>query len=231
MVPYLDHYFTNNNDLPIRRISISSPADANATIKIYANAVRQVQDDPPGWMYQAASGELLATQHTELSAAENLYGGMIALHTGRFAEPLLRWLYFLCGLAGCAMIATGAVMWAKRLRQKSKATGKGPFGLRLVEALNLATIMGLPAATAAFFHANRLLPIDLIGRADKEVLAFFITWSAFTLAAFVSLAALLVVCCTEQCPIMGHITSGEYACNIWQHPKLSLPATVASVCC
>ncbi|MEI5637912.1 MULTISPECIES: PepSY-associated TM helix domain-containing protein [unclassified Pseudoalteromonas] len=182
----LDHYFTNNNDLPIRRISISSPADANATIKIYANAVRQVQDDPPGWMYQAASGELLATQHTELSAAEKLYGGMIALHTGRFAEPMLRWLYFLCGLAGCAMIATGAVMWAKRLRQKSKATGKGPFGLRLVEALNLATIMGLPAATAAFFHANRLLPIDLIGRADKEVLAFFITWGAFTLAAFVS---------------------------------------------
>ncbi|CAM4164357.1 PepSY-associated TM helix domain-containing protein [Pseudoalteromonas maricaloris] len=179
----LDHYFTNSGDAPLRRIVISSPGDASATIKLYANAQRTVQDDPPSWMYSAVSGELLKTHNVTLSGAENLYGGMIALHTGRLAEPLLRWLYFVAGLAGCAMIATGAVMWAKRLRQKLKGDDKPGVGLRLVESLNLGTIMGLPAATAMFFYANRLLPMELAGRADKEVLVFFVTWGVFTLAA------------------------------------------------
>ncbi|RRS09763.1 PepSY domain-containing protein [Pseudoalteromonas sp. J010] len=179
----LDHYYTNSGNAPLRRIVISSPNDASATIKLYANAGRAVQDDPPSWMYNAASGELLKTHNVNLSGAENLYGGMIALHTGRLAEPTLRWLYFIAGLAGCVMIATGAVMWAKRLRQKLKRDEKPGFGLKLVESLNLGTIMGLPAATAAFFYANRLLPTELVARADKEVLVFFIVWAIVAIAA------------------------------------------------
>lgn len=43
--------------------------------------------------------------------------------------------------------------------------------------------MGLPAATAAFFYANRLLPTELAARADKEVLVFFIVWAIVAIAA------------------------------------------------
>ncbi|PCK31172.1 PepSY-associated TM helix domain-containing protein [Pseudoalteromonas piscicida] len=179
----LDHYFTSSHNAPLRRIVISSPGDTNATIKLYANAQRAVQDDPPSWMYSAETGELLRTHNVNLSGAENMFGGMIALHTGRLAAPVLRWLYFIAGLAGCVMIATGAVMWAKRLRQKLKGDKKPSIGLKLVESLNLGTIMGLPAATAIFFHANRMLPTELAGRADKEVLAFFVTWGVVIVCA------------------------------------------------
>jgi len=108
---------------------------------------------------------------------------MTALHSARLAEPLLRWLYFFCGVAGCAMIATGCIMWAKRLRERLKADQKPSFGLKLVETLNLATLMGLPFATAAFFIANRLLPLELAERADKEILLFFLAWLAMLIIA------------------------------------------------
>ena len=47
--------------------------------------------------------------------------------------------------------------------------------------------MGLPLATSAFFIANRLLPIELAGRADKEILVFFLTWLAVALSAVSSI--------------------------------------------
>ena len=66
---------------------------------------------------------------------------LLRLHLGRFAEPLLRWLFFLSGIAGCLMVASGLVLWAVKQRQKvAKAKAKGEragAGLRLVESLNI----------------------------------------------------------------------------------------------
>jgi hypothetical protein len=61
-------------------------------------------------------------------------------------------LFFLCRLCGYLMVATGALLWAVKTRQKqAKAIAAGAragFGLRLVEALNLGAIAGLPIAFA-----------------------------------------------------------------------------------
>ena len=45
--------------------------------------------------------------------------------------------------------------------------------------------MGLPLATSAFFLANRLLSKQVAERADKEILAFFLTWLCVFIIAFV----------------------------------------------
>jgi threonine/homoserine/homoserine lactone efflux protein len=58
-----------------------------------------------------------------------------------------------------------------------------PFELRLVEVLNIASMSGLLLAVAAFFWANRLLPVDMAGRADWEVNGFFIVWGLSVLHA------------------------------------------------
>ena len=47
---------------------------------------------------------------------------------------------------------------------------------RVVEALNVATVAGLLVAIAAFFWANRVLPLALIDRSLWEVRGFFIIW-------------------------------------------------------
>ncbi|WP_369624474.1 PepSY-associated TM helix domain-containing protein [Marinobacterium sp. BA1] len=112
-----------------------------------------------------------------------------ALHEGRFAGPWLRWLYFIAGLLGCGMIGTGLVLWTVKRRKNHEATGGHcdlhPFwGLRLVEALNVATIAGLPAGVAAYFWANRLLPVEMADRANWEMHFLFLIWGEALIYAF-----------------------------------------------
>jgi len=57
------------------------------------------------------------------------------------------------------------------------------FGVRLVDALNIGAIAGLPIAFAAYFWANRLLPIDMAQRTNTEANWFFIAWGAAAILA------------------------------------------------
>jgi prepilin signal peptidase PulO-like enzyme (type II secretory pathway) len=102
---------------------------------------------------------------------------------------LLRMLFFLCGLAGCAMVATGALLWAVKKRQsvaKEMANGgRASFGLRLVEGMNIGTIAGLPIAFATYFWANRLLPVVMENRPAIEIRYFFIAWALALIVAHV----------------------------------------------
>jgi hypothetical protein len=82
---------------------------------------------------------------------------------------------------GCAMVATGLVLWS--VARVPKPGGQAGFGQRLVEVLNIGTIAGLPAAVAAYLLANRLLPVGLTERADREVLVFFAAWIVVALYA------------------------------------------------
>jgi uncharacterized iron-regulated membrane protein len=102
---------------------------------------------------------------------------------GHFAGSVLRWLYFICGLAGTAMIGTGLVIWLGKRQLKHAKSGVMPFELRLVEVLNIASMAGLVSAVAVFFLANRLLPVSLAERADWEVNAFFMAWGLSVLHA------------------------------------------------
>ena len=104
---------------------------------------------------------------------------------GHFAGPLLRWLYFICGLASTAMIGTGLVIWLGKRQLKHAKNGVMPFELRLVEVLNIASMSGLVVAVAAFFWANRLLPIGMAERAGWEINSFFIVWGISLLHAMV----------------------------------------------
>ncbi|ATC96493.1 PepSY-associated TM helix domain-containing protein [Pseudoalteromonas tunicata] len=164
-------------------VSVSYPFDQAATITFRASTLKTIRDEPPTLVFDANTAQLLAATPVKLSSSETIFDSMTALHTGRLAEPVLRWLYFFCGIAGCVMIASGCVMWAKRIRERMKANIKGSFGLKLVEALNVATIMGLPLATGVFLYANRLLPNATLARADQEILSFFITWLAVCMFA------------------------------------------------
>jgi hypothetical protein len=164
---------------------ISNPNKAAATIMVLVSPGKALRDQTPRLIFNGVTGELIAQTDDELTGSKALYESLNSMHTGRFAEPLLRGLYFLGGIAGCIMIATGCIMWAKRLRERMKKNTQPSWGLKLVEGLNLGTLMGLPLATSAFFLANRLLSKQVAERADKEILAFFLTWLCVFIIAFV----------------------------------------------
>jgi hypothetical protein len=94
-----------------------------------------------------------------------------------FADTFLRWLYFLAGVLGSAMIASGLILWSKQRKQKQiQQYGRPQPGLLLVEKLNIATIIGLITAIGLYFMANRLLPLDMMHRAEWEAHVMFIGW-------------------------------------------------------
>ncbi len=104
---------------------------------------------------------------------------MINLHEGLFADYWGRWLYFSAGLLGCGMIGTGLVLWTVKRRRHHLSEEKDAgehFGMRLVESLNVASIAGLPLGVAAFFWANRLLPLGMADRAEWEYHSLFAVW-------------------------------------------------------
>ena len=81
------------------------------------------------------------------------------------------------------MIATGLVLGTTKRRQQLGRNGEPDVGLRFVEHFNVGIVTGLPIGIAAYFWANRLLPIGLSARDEWEMHALFATWALMLLHA------------------------------------------------
>lgn len=160
----------------IERVTINNPGDAAARIVVVRGEAGRVSVSPQYLLFDGVTGKLVEAKDKVGPAAETR-GVLYALHLGRFADTVTRWLYFLVSLAGTAMVGTGLVMWTVKRRARLPDPDKPYFGFRLVERLNIASIAGLPVAMAAFLWGNRLLPQGLAQRAEWEIHLFFIVWA------------------------------------------------------
>ena len=167
----------------VARVSVQQPQAPAADVQVVRAAGSRIAGSDR-LRFDARTGQPLPPR-AEDGAARETQDVMLALHEGRFAGPVLRWLYFASGLLGCAMIATGLVLWTakRRAKQDKRATAgqKPEFGFRLVECLNIGTIAGLPVAVAAYFWANRLIPADFAARREWEAHVLFIAWGLLLL--------------------------------------------------
>ncbi|MBT2373644.1 PepSY-associated TM helix domain-containing protein [Pseudomonas fluorescens] len=201
----------------VERLVVNNPGDVNATVNVIrAGSDRVVHDFGSVVSFNGASGEVVRVS-TEQSLPMAISGSFYGLHMGHFAGPVLRWLYFICGLAGTAMIGTGLVIWLSKRQLKHARTGVMPFELRLVEVLNIASMSGLMIAIGAFFWANRLLPVGFAERSNWEVQSFFIAWGLTVLHAMLrrgrqgwveqlSLGALLFI----GVPLLNALTTSQH---------------------
>lgn len=110
-----------------------------------------------------------------LSAGDWGFALLSDLHFAQLGGATMRWLYFLMGLAACAMIATGLVLWSNK-RRKYHAERSGLTHYRFIEALNVAAVAGLMVAIGTYFWVNRILPLGLIDRSLWETRCFFVLW-------------------------------------------------------
>jgi len=225
LVAVLDERWGKNQ---VSTVEVLYPGDANARVRVSRNMDSPLRSTEE-LIFSGTTGELLAEQPASGVASRNIYETLLGLHESLFVGWWLRWLYFLSGLAGAIIIASGLILWAvKRRPKQSKQKGGPDFGFRLVEGLNVGTIAGLPIAIAAYFLANRLLPLDIPGRADWEANAMFIVWmlallhpvvrpiarawvEQWTLAAVVFLSLPLVNALTTERGLNQSLAAGDWA--------------------
>ncbi len=170
----------------VGRITVNLPGDAGATVVLTRDAADGVSYGrlAPYMRFDGVTGAL-QVEEQEMNPVMRTAGVVVGLHLGLFAEPLLRWIYFLVSLAGTAMVGTGLVLWVAKRRQKAGKGAANAFSLRLVDALNAGTIAGLFIAIPVFFLANRIAPAELVGRDRWETRAFFVAWGLSFVYAFV----------------------------------------------
>lgn len=165
-------------------------AEGRVVVEVTRHEGDRLQYRPPRLLFDGITGQWLE-QADPTSPAVTTYGVLYGLHLARFAGPGMRWALFGFGLLGSLMIATGMVLWTvkRSVRQQTQSQRKGttrganattapraPFGERLVAAINIATLGGLPLACGVYLASNRLVPITTEGRADTELAWFFSAW-------------------------------------------------------
>ncbi|MCV6589187.1 MAG: PepSY domain-containing protein [Marinobacterium sp.] len=163
---------------PVTTVEVHWPGDSGSEIHIggYQPTILRVGH----YMALDASGLPL---HKTLpdSAPVIFHQGILGLHEGTFAGPVLRGFYLLSGLLGTLMIASGLILWASKRRARQLKQPQPDPGFMLVERLNAGTLIGLPAAIGLYFAANRLIPVALENRAELEQSALFISWGLILL--------------------------------------------------
>jgi uncharacterized iron-regulated membrane protein len=155
-----------------------NPGDAGARIELF-----RVHDDrlivaQDRVTFDGVTGKIVSTFAVERPtlAVQSVIEG---LHYAEFGGPIVRWLYFLSGAAGSAMIATGLVLFTVKRRERH--AGESDSLRRfyaLAEKINIAAVAGVLIACVAYFWANRLLPVEVPNRASWEIVAFFSVWLA-----------------------------------------------------
>jgi uncharacterized iron-regulated membrane protein len=167
-------------------VEVRNPGDANARVIFKPQEVVSISFPENMLVFDGAKGNLLENfqpEHYPSGAADHLMKG---LHKGLFANWFLRVVLIFMGIGGTAMIGTGLLLWVNA-RASRLLAAKEPlhFGIRLVDRLNVGTIVGMPIAVAAYFWANRLLPVDMATRAAWEVNIMFLAMAAmFVYPAF-----------------------------------------------
>lgn len=203
---------------PVTALEISDPNDAHARITVVGDFAAGPLRAADILVYDGVTGKLLSARAAWQSGPKAFRDLMLGLHEGLFAAPLLRGLYVFSGLLGAVMIATGLVLWTVKRRQRAdKERQAAGAALAWIEKLNVGAIMGLPAAIALYFWANRLLPVDMPQRAEWEMHALFLAW----LAAFVHAAlrpaarawpeqALLAAAAFGLLPLVNALTTSRH---------------------
>lgn len=137
----------------VKQINVLYPDDAGGVVTLSKSLAYQVSAHGEPIQFEASSGKMLTVPRTTVAYSTQQW--LAGAHLIFFEHWVLRWLYFVGGIAGCIMIATGYIYWMETRRKLYRQNNW--LGVRIVEALAMWGVMGLMTATAVYFVANRLL--------------------------------------------------------------------------
>jgi uncharacterized iron-regulated membrane protein len=221
---------------PLRAIVIQNPGEASMRISTHGwnddaeRANRIVGSSAmAGFSADGTMQEMRSAGGVDGGSAAMTKAAIGSMHMAEFGGFTMKWLYFLCGMAGSAMIATGSILFIVKRRQKAGHE----FGAvtarvyQLIEALNVAAIAGLAIACIGYLWANRLISADLAEREAWEVRAFFALWIAAMVhaplrpsrRAWIEQLAVLAILCAGL-PLLNFMATGDHWIAQWMRGDL-----------
>ena len=156
----------------VSSLNLRQPGDRQALIQAHRVVDDRLAAVADHVTFDAVSGEVLS-QQLEWNPMTYAFRTQVGLHVVHFGGALMRWVYFVSGLLGAAMMAAGTVLFLRKRRQRH---GDGRIQ-RVLEGFGSASVGGVIIACLAYLWSNRLLPAALAGREAWEVAAFFGFWA------------------------------------------------------
>jgi uncharacterized iron-regulated membrane protein len=186
--------------------------DANSYVSILRAGSDRVALVGEGMHFKASTGELLR-EDPPRAAPSAINEFLTGLHLQHFEHWLLRWLYVVGGLLGCACIATGFIFFVEKRKKQHAASGSQ--GSRVVDALAVTTVTGMVLTSIAMLVANRALPAALEGKGDWEVAVFFGVWLLAFLHAWL-----------RSAPVAKDLPNPAWAEQCWAIAAMAIAAVV-----
>lgn len=173
-------------DNPIAYIRVNQPNTVESDIEFNATRTTTLLDREsiPTLKFNGVTGRVIDEAQPVNSTPKAIYTLVTWLHMAHGVDAVLRWLLFLSGVLGTMMVATGLILWTVKRAPDVQKLGYKPFGHRFVEVMNVAAIIGLPIACAAYFWSNRFISVQ-IAEPPIEIKVFFYTWLATLIYAIV----------------------------------------------
>ncbi|AVO30542.1 PepSY-associated TM helix domain-containing protein [Stenotrophomonas maltophilia] len=177
---------------PPALVVIQAPGTVHSVVEVIGRkpeggADRHLLTEASRVTFDAASGTLLQQHGARPHAigAVQVHETIEAMHKADFGGWPMKWLYFISGLLGTAMIAIGTLLFSIKRRKRSEHEfGAATAGIyRCVEAFNVASLAGVALASIVYLYGNRLLPLEMSGRSAWEIRIFLAACAASVLHA------------------------------------------------
>lgn len=111
------------------------------------------------------------------SAPNLVVSSFFALHMGAFGGGLIRWAYFLLGLAGAWLFYTGNLLWVESRRKKAPRGRDGqpdqPRNVRLMASATVGVCLGSVCGIALTLLASKWLPGRVDDLASAHLLLYY----------------------------------------------------------
>ncbi|WP_341197849.1 PepSY-associated TM helix domain-containing protein [Hyphomonas chukchiensis] len=132
-----------------------------------------------------ATGKRVVNEQLEATnAASRATGAMAPLHYATYGGVWLKFLYLVLGLGLAVITALGSMMWVERRKHGNEGSKSAAFYDRLSH-LNTGVVMGLPVASLALFHLDKLYTGAEAARLVATGWTYFAVWGAALTYAFI----------------------------------------------
>ncbi|MCF2909401.1 PepSY domain-containing protein [Pseudoalteromonas sp. DL2-H2.2] len=157
--------------------------------------------------------------HPEQTVWARLVSSFFGLHFGSYGGDLMRWVYFVMGLAGACLFYSGNILWLEKRRQKGIQQRRA---YRIMGALTVGVCLGALTGIAATFASSKWLTLLPVNINQAYMFVYYASFSCVMISAFVygpaktainSLKVLALLC--VLIPVTSVLAGLVPAVNLW----------------